>query len=88
MFINNTLSNVYIYQSWENLGTMDVSSRTGVICLIYKKAIKKILQTTEPSHSSLDAIIGAKKSAAIKKRTMLQTLSTIPHVIDEQLINN
>ena len=37
-FINNILSNnAYIYQSWENLGTMGVSSRTGVISAIYKK---------------------------------------------------
>ena len=57
MFINNTLSNVYVYQSWENLGTMGVSSRTGVITVIYKKVINKILKTTGPSHSSLDAII-------------------------------
>ena len=53
-----------------------------------KKAIKNILQTTEPSHSSLDAIIGANKSAAIKKRSILQRLSTTRHIIDEQLINN
>ena len=57
MFINNILSNVYVYQSLENLGTMGVSSRTGVISAIYKKVIKKILQTTDPPHSSLDAII-------------------------------
>ena len=31
------LPNVYAYQFWENLGTMDVSSRTGVITAIYKK---------------------------------------------------
>ena len=37
-FINNILSNnAYVYQSWENLGTMGVSSRTGVISAIYKK---------------------------------------------------
>ena len=57
MFINNILSNVYVYQSLENLGTMGVSSRTGVISAIYKKVIKKILQTADPPHSSLDAII-------------------------------
>ena len=57
MFINNILSNVYVYQSLENLGTMGVSCRTGVISAIYKKVIKKILQTTDPPHSSLDAII-------------------------------
>ena len=37
-FINNVLSNnAYVYQSWENLGTLGVSSRTGVIPAIYKK---------------------------------------------------
>ena len=37
-FINNILSNnAYVYQSWENLGTFDVTSRTGVISAIYKK---------------------------------------------------
>ena len=52
MFINNILSNIlYVYQSWKNLGTIGVSSRTGVI------VIKKILQTTDPSHLSLDAIM-------------------------------
>ena len=58
MFINNILSiNVYVYQSWENLGTMGVSSRTRVISAIYKKVVKKILPTADPSHSSLDALI-------------------------------
>ena len=60
MFINNIQSNnVYVYQSWENLGTIDVSSRTGFISATYKKVKKKKkkLQTTDPSHSSLDEII-------------------------------
>ena len=57
MFINNILSNVYVYQSWENLDTMSVSSRTGVIFVIHKKVIKKILQITDPSQSFLDEII-------------------------------
>ena len=36
--ISNILSNdAYVYQSWENLGTMGVSSRTGVISATYKK---------------------------------------------------
>ena len=62
MFINDIQSiNAYFYQSLENLGTMGVSSRTGVISVIYKKEIKKILQTTDPSHSSLDAIISISK---------------------------
>ena len=37
MFINNILSNVYVYQSWENFGTIGVGSRTRVISAIYKK---------------------------------------------------
>ena len=59
MLINNILSNIlYVYQSWKNLGTIAVSPRTGVISAIYKyKVIKKILQTTDSSYSSLDAII-------------------------------
>ena len=37
-FISNILSNnAYVYQSWENLGTLRVNSRTGVISAIYKK---------------------------------------------------
>ena len=37
-FINNILSNnAYVCQSWENFGTLGVSSRTGVISTIYKK---------------------------------------------------
>ena len=51
MFINNILSNnVYVYQYGENRGTMGVSSKIGVISVIYKKVIKKILQTTDPSY--------------------------------------
>ena len=51
MFINNIRSNnVYFYLSWENLGTMGVISRTGVLFVIYKKVIKKILQTTDQSN--------------------------------------
>ena len=48
MFINNILSNVYVSQSWENLGTTSVSSRIEVVSVIYKKGVKKILQTTDP----------------------------------------
>ena len=36
-FINILSNNAYVYQSWENLGTLGVSSRTGVISAIYKK---------------------------------------------------
>ena len=42
MFINNILSNdVYVCHSRENLGSMGVSSRTGVISAIYKKDDKE-----------------------------------------------
>ena len=96
MFINNILSNnVYVYQSWQNLGTMGVSSRIGVISVKYKKVIKKILYNTDPSHSSLDAITflflninhiilhnGQNKSATIKNITILHTFSAIRDIID------
>ena len=53
MFVNNVLSNNnYVYKSWKNLGTMGASSRAGFISAIYKKGIKKILQTRDKSHSS------------------------------------
>ena len=61
MFINNIRSNnVYVYQSWEYIGTMGVSSRTGVISFIYKNG-DKILQTTDLSDSSLDAKFSVSK---------------------------
>ena len=41
MFINNILSNIYVYQSCENLANMGVSSRAGVISAIYKKGDKE-----------------------------------------------
>ena len=48
-FINNILSNnAYVYQSWENLGTIGVSSRTGVISAIYKKSDKENFANYRP----------------------------------------
>ena len=41
MCVNNIISNVYVYQFWENLGTMGVSSRTSNITVIYKKGDKE-----------------------------------------------
>ena len=49
---------MFMFTNTGKTATMGVSSRTGVISAIYeKKVIKKILQTADPSHSSLDAII-------------------------------
>ena len=49
MFINNILYNdVYVCQSWENLGSMGVSSRTGVISAIYKKDDKEDIAIYKP----------------------------------------
>ena len=39
-----------IYDSWGKLGTIGVTSRTGIISAIYKKVIKQILQTIDPFH--------------------------------------
>ena len=38
------------YDSWKQLGIIGISSRTGIISIIYKKVIRKILQTTDPFH--------------------------------------
>ena len=44
-FINNILSNnVSVYQSLGKLGTIDISSRTGVISLVYKQDDKEMGQ--------------------------------------------
>ena len=49
MFISNILSiNAYVYQSWEQLVTMGVSSRTGVISLIYKRGDKEDITNYRP----------------------------------------
>ena len=48
-FINNVLSNnAYVYQSWENFGTMGVSYRTGVISATYKKGDKEDFANYRP----------------------------------------
>ena len=49
MFINNILSNIlYVYQFWKTLGTIGVSSRTGVMCDIYKKGHKEDIANCRP----------------------------------------
>ena len=49
---------MFMFTNSGKTATMGVSSRTGAISAIYeKKVIKKLLQTADPSHSSLDAII-------------------------------
>ena len=49
MFINNIRSkNVYVYQSWENVGTMGVSTKTGIISVIYKKSEKEDIANYRP----------------------------------------
>ena len=49
MFIQNILSNdVYVYQSWKKLGNMGVSSRKGVISLVYKKDDKEDITNYRP----------------------------------------
>ena len=73
---------LHVYDSWEKLGTTGVSSRTEIISAIYKKVIKQIFQTKDPSHldykiytkilknpqETLSAIIGKNHSAATRNR--------------------
>ena len=55
--INNTLSNAYVYQSWENLASQVLALEQESYLPYIKKVIKKILQTTDPSHSTLEAVL-------------------------------
>ena len=73
-----------VFDSWEKLGTMGVTSRTGISILYIKKMIKKILQnyrfiSTETlkfillilknrMQETLDTIIGEHQSETIKNR--------------------
>ena len=50
MFINNILSNIYVYQYCENLANMGVSSRAGVISAIYKKGDKEDIYCKLQTH--------------------------------------
>ena len=71
-----------VYNSCGKLGTMSVTSKAGIISVIYKKVIKKIFQTKDPDttilknwlQKTLDTIIGEKKSATIKKEEQLYIL--------------
>ena len=65
-----------VYKFWENLCTMGVTSRAGIMLWSYiKKMIKRKLQTAEPYtiilkvllQTTLDIIIGENQSAAIQK---------------------
>ena len=61
--------------SWGKPGTVGVTSRTGIISAIYKKVIKKVLQTTyaytairkNRQQKTLDTVIGENQSVAIKQ---------------------
>ena len=47
---SNELASVLldVYDSWRNLGTMSVTSRTGIISFIYKKSYKKDIANYRP----------------------------------------
>ena len=48
MYINDILSNVYLYQSWENLYIIGGNSRTEIISLIYKKGEEEDIANYRP----------------------------------------
>ena len=76
-----------VFDSWEKIGTMDVTSRTGISILYIKKVIRKILQnyrfiSTETlkfillilknrMQETLDTKIGEHQSETIKNRKIL-----------------
>ena len=72
-----------VYDSWKQLGIIGISSRTGIISVIYKKGDKKDFANYRPiSLLNLDYKIYKNQTAAIKNRTILHTLSTIRDIID------
>ena len=39
-----------VFESWDKFDTMAISSRTGLMSVIYKKIDKKTLETIDPFH--------------------------------------